>query len=105
MIFIETTAFTRTILSLLKDEEYRELQETLMANPGAGKVIRGSGGIRKMRWAVRGKGKRGGLRVIYYWVTSDEQILLLLAYPKSKQEDLTSKQVSLLKKLVEEYLE
>lgn len=76
-----------------------------MANPGAGKVIRGSGGIRKMRWAVRGKGKRGGLRVIYYWVTSDEQILLLLAYPKSKQEDLTSKQVSLLKKLVEEYLE
>ena len=58
--------FTRLVQEYLSDEEYRKLQEALIENPETGAVIRGSGGIRKLRWAAPGRGKRGGYRIIYY---------------------------------------
>ena len=67
MIFIETSVFTREIKDLLPDEEYRMLQTALMFRPDAGDIIRGGGGLRKVRWNLPGRGKRGALRVIYYW--------------------------------------
>ena len=78
MIFIETPLFTEDLLELLSDDEYAEFQEHLANNPLAGAVIQQTGGLRKIRWSVQGKGKRGGVRVIYYHVTADSQIRLLL---------------------------
>jgi len=81
----------------MDDEEYAEMQVFLSHRPDAGKVMRGSGGIRKLRWAGSGRGKRGGLRVIYYWWVAKDRISLLLAYPKSEQDDLTAEQLKRLK--------
>lgn len=67
MIFIETSAFTNLLSSYLSDEDYRRLQSYLLKKPDAGDIVKGSGGVRKVRWAADGKGKRGGVRVIYYW--------------------------------------
>ncbi len=74
----------------------------LLARPDAGKVIPGSAGFRKLRWAAEGRGKRGGLRVIYYWFTAQDTILLLFIYPKNAQDNLTPDQLKQLKKVVEE---
>lgn len=74
---------------LLSDEEYRELQTALVNRPNAGSVIVASGGLRKLRWATKGKGKRGGSRVIYYWAVSQERLLMLFIYSKSERGDLT----------------
>lgn len=104
MRIIETTIFTRRLKSLLKDEDYRELQNELIAQPDVGKVIRGSGGIRKLRWAGSGRGKRGGVRVIYYWIRKEEIVLMLLIYPKKEQDDLTPEQLKTLKNIVESEL-
>ena len=101
--FIETPTFTRLIGKLMDDDDYAELQLALVRRPDWGKVISGSGGIRKLRWAGSGRGKRGGLRVIYYWRTADDQIWLLLAYPKSEREDLSHDEINHLKRLVEEF--
>lgn len=97
MEFIETPLFTRLVNKLLDDEEYRELQEVLIYRPDLGDVIQGTGGLRKIRWMRKGRGKRSGVRVIYYWLTDDEQILMLFIYPKSQQEELTSEQKKTLK--------
>jgi len=67
MRFVETPVFTAVVTALLSAEEYRELQLALLIRPEQGVLIRGSGGLRKLRWGVRGRGKRGGVRVIYYW--------------------------------------
>ena len=101
MIFIEAPPFERVRQSYLDDDEYRLLQATLMANPATGDLIRGSGGIRKMRWAAAGTGKRGGLRVIYYWITKRDHVLLLTMYRKSEVSDLTPVEVRALRALVE----
>ena len=101
MVFIETSVATKAIQQLFDDEEYRRLQEFLAGRPDAGVVIKGGGGIRKLRWARPGRGKSGGARVIYYWVVGQDQILMLLAYPKSAQDDLTDAQVKTLARLVE----
>jgi mRNA-degrading endonuclease RelE of RelBE toxin-antitoxin system len=85
----------------MPDEEYRELQSALVARPDAGAVIRGSGGLRKLRWGLQGRGKRGGVRIIYYWAVSSEQILMLLIYPKNEADDLTDEQVKILRQVVE----
>jgi hypothetical protein len=74
----------------------------LANNPKLGAVIRGSGGLRKVRWAVPGRGKSGGIRVIYYWVTPKDQLLMLVAYAKSERDDLAEAQVVVLRKLVKE---
>jgi len=103
MIFIETSIFTKEITGLLPDESYRMLQAVLMLRPEAGSVIRGSGGLRKIRWNLPGSGKRGALRVIYFWSPPDT-IFMLFPYRKAEQEDLTSDQLKLLRKMVKEFL-
>jgi len=92
------------IEKLLSDEEYRLLQLALLFRPEQGSVIPGTGGLRKLRWKQRGGGKRGGLRVVYYWQKDEMAIYMLLIYRKSQQEDLTSDQIKLLKRLVREEL-
>jgi len=67
MVFIETPIFTKLVIELLSDDSYAELQQMLLLRPDAGDVIPGSGGLRKVRWRIAGQGKRGGLRIIYYW--------------------------------------
>ena len=94
--------FTRRVLKLLTDDDYRLLQHELVARPDVGNIIRGSGGLRKVRWAATGRGKRGGVRVIYYWAVDREIILMLLIYGKNEQDDLTAEQLRVLKGLVEE---
>jgi hypothetical protein len=86
--FIETKLFTRLVQEYLSDDEYSELQQTLLANPEAGAVIRGSGGIRKLRWGVAARGKRGGIRVIYFLRTRQGQIWMLTLYPKNVTENI-----------------
>jgi mRNA-degrading endonuclease RelE of RelBE toxin-antitoxin system len=102
MVIVETTVFTRRVQSVLSDEQYRVLQNQLVANPQLGKVIPGSGGLRKVRWSVSGKGKRGGLRIIYYWLASRDMILMLFVYPKNVQDDLTPQQLKALKRVIDE---
>jgi len=99
--FIETQVFTKQSTSLLDEAEYRQLQVTLALKPRAGDIIRGSGGLRKIRCALRGRGKSGGIRVIYYLV-ADEEIYFLFAYAKNQQEDLDSGQLRVLRNLVKE---
>ena len=101
MEIIETPIFTKIVESLLTDEEYRLLQSQLVGFPEYGKLIPGSGGLRKIRWRTGTGGKRGGVRVIYYWYVTQYTILRLYAYPKGKQDDLTSQQLKTLKKLIE----
>ena len=101
MIIIETPIFTRCIQSTLSDDEYRLLQTQLVQKPATGKIIPGSGGVRKLRWSGSGRGKRGGIRIIYYWFVNPEIILMLFAYPKKEQDDLTPDQLKQLKKIVE----
>ena len=104
MRFVETPVFTRALLDLLSDDEYRSLQLALMLRPDAGDLIPGSGGLRKFRWSLSGKGKRGGTRLIYYWQRGGEVIYMLYIYAKSRQVDLTREQMKTLSKLVKENL-
>ncbi len=101
MVIIETPIFTRRIQTILSEEEYRLLQLQLVSKPDSGRIIRGSGGLRKLRWSSDGHGKRGGIRVIYYWFVPKDTLLLLFAYPKIEKEELTPKQLRQLKKIVE----
>jgi mRNA-degrading endonuclease RelE of RelBE toxin-antitoxin system len=101
VVFIETPTFTKSILKLLDDESYSALQLHLAGHPDSGDIIRGSGGIRKIRWAGCGRGKRGGLRIIYYWWTAKDRISMLLVYPKNEQDDLSADQVKQLRKALE----
>jgi len=103
MIFIETSIFTKEIQRLLPDDDYRMLQTALMLRPDTGRLIRGSGGLRKIRWSLPGAGKGGALRVIYYW-SPPETIFMLFPYRKTEQEDLTPDQLRLLRKIVKELL-
>ena len=101
MIIIETSVFTRQVQKLLTDDDYKQLQFELVDRPDVGAIIAGSGGLRKVRWAGRGRGKRGGVRVIYYWAVAQERILMLLIYAKSEQDDLSREQLQVLRKIVE----
>jgi len=103
MIFVETSVFTREIRHLLSDEEYRMLQTALMFRPDAGDIIRGGGGLRKVRWSLPGRGKRGALRVIYFWDPPDT-VYMLLPYRKTEQDDLTPEQLKFLRGMVKEWL-
>ena len=102
VLFVETPTFTRQILTLLSDDEYTKLQEELASTPDCGDLVRGGGGIRKLRWAAQGRGKSGGIRIIYYWMRDDDRILLLLAYPKSRKDTLTAGETAMLRRLVKE---
>jgi len=103
MIFIEAPAFTRHLSEYLDDEQYRELQTRLAANPELGDLMPGTGGFRKLRWADarRGKGRRGGLRVIYYYFSSVQQIWLMTLYDKNEAADLTPQEKKALKAAIE----
>ena len=105
MSFLETPTFTRLLLKLLSDGEYRDLQATLVANPEAGSVIRKTGGARKIRWGAKGKGKSGGVRVIYYPFESTppgmRTCFMLLIYPKSEKDSLTDAQKAALKTAID----
>jgi hypothetical protein len=101
--FIEAPAFTRHLSNYLIDDDYRELQATLGANPELGDLMPGSGGFRKLRWADarRGKGRRGGLRIIYYHFKSDRQVWLMTLYDKNEASELTAKEKKALKASIE----
>ena len=102
MRFVETPIFTRVVEKLLDDEGYRSLQLALLLRPGAGPVIPGSGGLRKIRWSLRDKGKHGGCRIIYHWDEPSETYYMLYAYGKNEQEDMTTDQLRVLSRLVHE---
>ena len=98
MEIAETSIFTKEITKILTDDEYKEFQNFLVANPKKGDIIKGSGGLRKIRWKVKGRGKSGGIRNIYYYYEEYSLILMIFVYKKSKTEDLTPKQIEILRK-------
>jgi len=102
MRFVETPVFTAALRRHLDDDEYRRLQVALMLRPEQGAVIRGSGGLRKVRWAKAGGGKRGGLRIIYYWLPAKHVFYMLYVFSKTEQGDLTPSQTRTLGQLVRE---
>lgn len=103
MVFIETPIFTADVLELLSDDDYAALQQHLVVQPNAGDVIAGTGGLRKVRWMIQGRGKRGGTRVIYYHVVSQDQIRMILIYRKGVKDDLTPKEKGVLRKINAEW--
>ena len=106
MEFIEAPAFTRHLPEYLNDDEYRTLQDRLGENPELGSLMPGTGGFRKLRWADvrRGKGRRGGLRVIYYYFASHNQIWLMTLYDKAEAADLSASEKKALKAAIESEL-
>ncbi|MEX0638078.1 MAG: toxin [Burkholderiales bacterium] len=106
-VFVELPAFDRYRADYLDDARFRALQQALMKDPEAGEVIQGTGGLRKMRFADarRGKGKRGGLRVIYYWWSPGMQFWLYTLYDKDELKDLTPEQRKALKAMLKAELD
>jgi mRNA-degrading endonuclease RelE of RelBE toxin-antitoxin system len=102
VVFVETGLFTRLLPDYLSDEEYRGLQSYLIAHPDAGPVIKASGGVRKIRWRSGGKGKSGGIRIIYYWAKAANQVFLLTMYRKGEKEDLSSADLEKIVRLLAE---
>ena len=89
--FIETRIFTRLVGEYLSDDEYAALQWSLASNPSVGDLVSGTGGVRKVRWGVAGRGKRGGVRVIYYARTHMGEIWMLTIYAKNVEESIPAK--------------
>ena len=106
-LFVELPPFQRNRQDYLDDEAFRKLQQTLLARPTAGDVIEGTGGLRKLRFgdARRGKGKRGGLRVIYYWWVAGAQFWLFTVYDKDEMSDLSPRERKALAALVQRELQ
>ena len=106
LVFFETPLFSRLLSEYLDDQEYRALQLALLENPEMGDLMSGTGGFRKVRWQDprRGKGKRGGLRVIYYHLSTDHQIWFFTLYDKNEAVDLTSDEKKLLKQAIKNEL-
>ena len=102
MRFIETPIFTANVRKHLNDEAYRALQLALVLRPEQGALIRGGEGLRKLRWGAEGRGKRGGVRTIYYWAVDDDVCFMLFMFAKNEQSDLTPKQLKELARVVRE---
>ena len=102
MRFAETSVFTASLHRHLDDEQYRALQLALVLRPEQGRLIPGAGGLRKLRWGAEGRGKRGGVRTIYYWAVEEHLCLMLYVYAKNEQGDLTLAQTRVLVRLVRE---
>ena len=103
MVFIETSLFAKYRSNYLNDEAYRSLQDYLIEQPEAGALIQGTGGLRKLRWNMGSKGKRGGIRIIYYFELKKSHIYLMTLYSKNEMTDLSAKDKKLLKQLLEEF--
>ncbi len=101
VILVDTPVFFEEIHQYIDSNDLWSLQEALIRNPEKGAIVKGSGGIRKMRWPLPGKGKSGGLRIIYHWDSTDRRLFFLFCYPKSKQGDLTPKQIKALRETLE----
>jgi mRNA-degrading endonuclease RelE of RelBE toxin-antitoxin system len=103
LVFFETPLFSRLLPDYLDDESYLALQKALLEYPELGDIIPSTGGFRKVRWedSRRGKGKRGGLRVIYYYLTTDHQIWFFTIYGKDEAMDLTSGEKKALKQAIQ----
>jgi mRNA-degrading endonuclease RelE of RelBE toxin-antitoxin system len=99
MEFIEAPIFTKYIYDYLTDDEYMGLQSYLLQFPESGNIVPGSSGVRKLRWAMMGRGKRGGIRIIYYFKKQDDEIWLLTIYSKSEMKNIPN---HVLRKIVEE---
>ena len=104
MLIVETPIFTKRVRQALDEEQYRLLQTALVASPGIGTVIPRSGGIRKLRWAASGRGKRGGTRIIYQWFPEFDRILMLFIFLKNERADLSAEQLKKLRIVVESEL-
>ncbi len=104
MRFVETPVFTARLGAHFDDDSYRALQLALALRPEQGALIPGSRGLRKLRWGAEGRGKRGGLRVIYHWDGRGEVAYMLFVYAKNEQSDLTPAQVKVLSRLAREEL-
>ena len=100
--FIETPVFTRAVLHYLTDDEYAKLQRHMNANPETGAVVPGSGGVRKLRWGLDGRGKRGGLRIIYYLRRKQGQFWMLTLYGKNAQENIPAHLLKQMKKAIDD---
>ena len=100
MELIETPIFSKQVDAAWSDEEYRAFQLHLILRPDAGALIPASGGLRKVRWQMPGRGKRGGARVIYYWQDAARRIYLLFLYPKNVRSNLSAAELRTLRKLV-----
>lgn len=98
MVFVELATFARRLPDLLDEAAYLALQLHLLARPDAGAVIPRGKGLRKVRWAAKGHGKRGGARVIYFWQTADGRIYLARIYAKNEREDLTADELKAITK-------
>ncbi len=105
MLIVETPIFTKRLRQALDEEQYRLLQAALVASPDLGKVVPGGGGIRKLRWAGSGRGKRGGARVMYQWSQTHERLLMLFIFLKNERSDLSARQLRQLRRVVESELE
>jgi hypothetical protein len=102
MVFVELTPFAAFRDEYWSDEDLRGLQNVLLVSPDAGDLIRGGAGLRKLRWAAQGRGRRGGARVIYHWHVRKRHIYLIYGYVKSKREDLTPRQIKVLAGLMKD---
>lgn len=99
---VETSVFTRLVLREMDPEDYRALQLELARNPDLGKVIPEAGGLRKVRWGAEGRGKRGGVRLIYFWAPKRQLLIMLYLYAKNERTDLTRQQLRILADVVKE---
>lgn len=99
VIFVESSIFTKLLHELMSDEDYSAFQQYMVASPLAGDVIQGTDGLRKVRWSAGSKGKRGGVRVIYYYLDEAAQIRLLLIYKKGVKDDLNAKEKAVLREI------
>lgn len=102
MRLVETPVFTESLRRLLIDEQYRALQFALVLRPDQGRLIPRGGGLRKLRWGAEGRGKRGGVRIIYYWAVGEDVCFMLYVYAKNEQGDLTAAQMRVLVRMVRE---
>lgn len=107
LVFFEAPAFTRLLPAYLDDESYRELQRMLLDYPERGDLMPGTGGFRKIRWkdSRRKKGKRGGLRIIYYYLETEPQIWFFTLYNKNETTDLDAREKAILKQAIQTELE